>query len=618
MDKEAGRSPWIDRALFAALVIVAMAASMAATGFRFGVNNNVFHIPYVLDYASLPQFRGDPVYRSLDKFVSLAWPAVRLVSTEADVRAVFLAGLVLGRLGAFAALLGFFRLNGLSGPRAPAAALAVVAATPWLTQLSVIGGHGLFIGYFTHSELSWGPLLGALVAVQYRRLGLAGLLCGITFCLNFFVGLWLLAAIALPVLTSVRGWPLPASLARLAPIAPIRPAAVGRALLIFLATASPVIVWVASTLLETRGAPPFDYAGYLRLYFPDHSLIDAAPATELLEFALILVAYGLAALLSCAPRFWMLVLAGWALLFVVGAAGPYLVDSKLLFNLNAIRSVGFVQFVGFGLVILAAVRTLADDGSQLWQRLAACLVLAELLHPDRQVFQLLAVDVLLAAMLLCRRGATGLSAPLLAIGYVALVVLILVVQFSAAATWSQNVLLRLVLLVALGGSVLLGRRSFSVVLAIGVALFNVATLVKWRKDGAAQRLAVEAPFERMTGWVRRSALVGPFLVPVDEPHRDLFDNFQLKALRPVWVDWKQGAVVMWEPAFYPRWSARYAAVERLQRADQFLAYAAANAIPYVVLPEDIGGCGGTRTLYRDGGYAICAPGGGAMPASAPQ
>ncbi|ABQ67502.1 hypothetical protein Swit_1136 [Rhizorhabdus wittichii RW1] len=607
MDKDAGPGVWIDRALLCALVIGATAVSMAATGFRFGVNNNVFHIPYVLDYASLPQFRDDPVYRSLDKFVSLAWPAVRLVSTEANVRAVFLAGLVLGRLAAFAALLGFFRLNGLSGRWALGAALAVVAATPWLAQLSVIGGHGLFIGYFTHSELSWGPLLGALVAVQHRRLGFAGLLCGLTFCLNFFVGLWLLAAIALPVLTSVRGWPVPAFLARLAPIAPIRPAAVGGALLIFLATASPVIVWVASTLLETRGAPPFDYAGYLRLYFPDHSLIDAAPGTELLEFALILVAYGLAALLSRAPRFWMLVLAGWALLFVVGAAGPYLVDSKLLFNLNAIRSVGFVQFVGFGLVILAAIRTLADDEPQLWQRLAACLVLAELVHPDRQVFQLLAVDLLLAAMLFGRRRTTNLSAPLLAIGYGALVVLTLVVQFSAAATWSPTVLLRLVLLVALGGGVLRGWRLLALALVAGLALFNVATLVKWRIDGAAQRSAVEAPFERMTGWVRRSALAGPFLVPVDKPHRDLFDDFQLKALRPVWVDWKQGAVVMWEPAFYPRWSARYAAVGGLRDAGQFLAYAAANDIPYVVLPEDIGDCGGARTLYRDGGYAVCAP-----------
>ncbi|MBO9377483.1 hypothetical protein GG804_11960 [Sphingomonas histidinilytica] len=607
MDKEVGRSPWIDRGLLAALVIAATAVSIAATGFRFGVNNNVFHIPYVLDYASLPQFRDDPVYRSLDKFVSLAWPAVRLVSTEGNVRAVFLTGLFLGRLAVFAALFGFFRLNGLPGRWAMGTALAVVAATPWLTQLSVIGGHGLFIGYFTHSELSWGPLLGALVAVQHRRLGLAGLLCGITFCLNFFVGLWLLAAIALPVLASVRDWPVPAFLARLGPIAPIRPAAVGRALLIFLATASPVIVWVASTLVETRGAPPFDYAGYLRLYFPDHSLIDAAPGTELLEFVLILAAYGLAALLSRTPRFWMLVLAGWALLFVVGAAGPYLVDSKLLFNLNAIRSVGFVQFVGFALIVLAAVRTIADDGPPLWQRLAACLVLAELVHPDRQVHQLLTVDVLLAAMLLYRRHATGLSAPLLAAGYGALVILILAVQFSAAATWSPTVLLRLVLLAALGGCVLRGWRSPALALIAGLALFNVATLVKWRKDGVAQRLAVEAPFERMTDWVRRSTLAGPFLVPVDEPHRDLFDNFQLKALRPVWVDWKQGAVVMWEPGFYPRWSTRYAAVESLGDADQFLAYAAANDIPYVVLPEDIGDCGAARTLYRDGGYAICAP-----------
>ncbi|KQX20289.1 MULTISPECIES: hypothetical protein [unclassified Sphingomonas] len=616
MDNGVGRSSWSDRALFCALLVGATLASMAATGFRFGVNNNVFHIPYVLDYAGLPQFRDDPVYRSLDKFVSLAWPAVRLVSTEANVRAVFLVGLVLGRLAAIAAFLCFFRLNGLSGRWALVAAMAVVSATPWLAQLAVIGGHGLFIGYFTHSELSWGPLLGALLAVQRGRLALAGLLCGIVFCLNFFVGLWLLAAIAPPVLASVRGWPIPAFLSRLAPMAPVGPAMIGRALLVFLLTASPVIVWVASTLLETRSAPPFDYAAYLRLYFPDHSLIDAAPATERLELALVFAAYVLAALLSRGARFWTLVLAGWSLLFVLGAAGPYLVDSKLLFNLNAVRSAGFVQFVGFGLVILAAIRAATDGGSRDWERLAGCLVLAELVQPDRQVFQLLTVDLLLAALLAFRHRPSSLSVPLLVVGYAALVVLILVTQFSAAAGWSPTVLLRLVLLFALGGSLLRGWRPLAMGLVAGLALLNVATLVKWRADGMAKRTEAERPFRQMVDWVRHGTLAGPFLVPVDKDHRDLFDDFQLLTLRPVWVDWKQGAVVMWEPAFYRRWSSRYAAVKGFRRAEQYLAYAAANGIPFVVLPEDVGGCGASRTLYRRDGYSICAPVPAAVPVSA--
>jgi hypothetical protein len=623
MDNGNGRSSWGDRALFCALLIGATLASMAATGFRFGVNNNVFHIPYVLDYASLPQFRDDPIYRSLDKFVSLVWPALRLVSTEANVRIVFLISLMLGRLAALAALLCFFRLNGLAGRWALLAAMAVVSATPWLTQLSVIGGHGLFIGYFSHSELSWAPLLGALLAVQHRRLVLAGLFCGITFCLNFFVGIWLLAAIAAPVLVSVRGCPIPAFLSRLAPIAPVSPAMIGRALLVFLVTASPVIIWVASTLVATRNAPPFDYAEYLRLYFPDHSLIDAAPGTEILELLLVLAGYILAALLSQGRRFWMLVLAGWSLLFIAGAAGPYLVDSKLLYNLNAIRSAGLMQFIGFALVILAAGRAVADGRSNGWERLVGCLILAELIQPNREVFQLLTIDVALGALLIGRHRWPRLSAPLLATGYLTCVVLILVAQFASATGWSSNAVLRLLLLAALGASVMLastgyrGRKLLPMLLIAGLAVLNVATLVKWREDSEAQRSVIERPFRQTVDWIRKSALKGPFLVPVDADHRDLFDDFQLLALRPVWVDWKQGAVVMWEPSLYARWAGRYQAVNELGDAGQFLDYAAANAIPYVVLPEDIGGCGRSLTLHREQGYSICAlsP---AMPVSAPR
>ena len=160
-------------------------------------------------------------------------------------------------------------------------------------------------------------------------------------------------------------------------------------------------------------------------------------------------------------------------------------------------------------------------------------------------------------------------------------------------------------------------------LVASLALLNVATLMRWRADGAARRSEADRPFMKMVGWIRHSSLAGPFLVPVDADHRTRFDEFQLLALRPVWVDWKQGAAVMWEPALYPRWATRYEAVKKLRRADQFLGYAAANRIPYVVLPKDVGSCGRSRMLYHDEHYSVCALAGegearsAAIPISAP-
>ena len=55
------------------------------------------------------------------------------------------------------------------------------------------------------------------------------------------------------------------------------------------------------------------------------------------------------------------------------------------------------------------------------------------------------------------------------------------------------------------------------------------------------------------------------------------------ARRPAWVDWRQGAAVHWLPDFYPLWHQRLAEVTALKDVAAKLAYARANAIPYVIL-----------------------------------
>ncbi|MGE4329703.1 hypothetical protein [Diaphorobacter sp.] len=84
------------------------------------------------------------------------------------------------------------------------------------------------------------------------------------------------------------------------------------------------------------------------------------------------------------------------------------------------------------------------------------------------------------------------------------------------------------------------------------------------------------------------------------------DSLQVLTRVPVWVDWKQGAAVMWEPAFYQRWSTRYQEVRALQQPSEFVAYARQHGIRYIVLRRSRGDCAaGSELLYRNASYQLC-------------
>jgi len=106
----------------------------------------------------------------------------------------------------------------------------------------------------------------------------------------------------------------------------------------------------------------------------------------------------------------------------------------------------------------------------------------------------------------------------------------------------------------------------------------------------------------MTSWVRDSDLKGPFLIPLAAP----FDEFQLSARKTVWVDWKQGAAIMWEPAFYFQWMPRFREVKALRNSDEFATYAILNHIPYAVLSAADGSCPHrTEVVYRNSNFVVC-------------
>jgi hypothetical protein len=47
------------RLVYLPMALLATVVTLATTGFEFGVSNNVYHLPYVLGYAALPQFAHD-------------------------------------------------------------------------------------------------------------------------------------------------------------------------------------------------------------------------------------------------------------------------------------------------------------------------------------------------------------------------------------------------------------------------------------------------------------------------------------------------------------------------------------------------------------------------------
>lgn len=114
--------------------------SLEITGFEFGIQNNVFHIPYVLNLSESHEFLGDAFYSSLKHFTSIIWPILRLVSNESNVQDVFYLANIISRTAMFVGILFLIRTNGLKTIFSIMICMTVIALTPWFQDGSVVGG----------------------------------------------------------------------------------------------------------------------------------------------------------------------------------------------------------------------------------------------------------------------------------------------------------------------------------------------------------------------------------------------------------------------------------------------------------------------------------------------
>ncbi len=589
------------------IVLAATVTSLSATGFQYGIGNNVFHIPYVLRYSELPIFQNDAFYGSLAKFTSIIWPALRLVSSNENVEQIFFISHFLSRCFAFAALFWFFKTNCLSDRNAIIISIAAAAVSPWLMGGSDVGGHGLFLRYFTHSEVTWGPLIAALVAAQNGQLKQSSVFAGIAFLINAFVGIWLAFVISITVLLNNeqrKDWRL-----------------ILQSSSWFLLICLPVVLWIVISIKDQTPPPAFSYIEYIRAYYPGHFLIESTAGYALRNFGIILYCGLISAYLFRHQRFWVTVIGALLALLLIGCALPYIVNSRFVFNLHLIRSAGVLQFVAIILSLSASGSALLDVTKPRSMRIVATIGVMSFVTFNPEPIYLLSGAASLSLLAFYKLQNTNALVStafrrfnLKHLEYAT----VLVAAFSIVTDFiytgaSLSTIIRWVAIFGLIACLIKYESgkvftSCLLVIFISIILLICYQANHWRDTAAIQKAPSKITNRlELMNWIKNSQLVGPFLFPIGGSDGSGFDEFQLFTQKTVWVDWKQGAAIMWDPSFYSQWMPRFKEVSSLKTSEDFAEYAIRKGIPYLVVTKAMGNCPpNINVIFSNMDYSICS------------
>lgn len=319
--------------------IVFGCAAIWMTGDAFPAGNNFFHLPIVLGYAASAEGPHDAFTVSLDHFVSLLWPAVASISTESNVRLVFLflflATGVLTLLGGYAVAVAAG-----AGRTIAAVGCGVLGFAFGAREFMELGSGELFSGFLTHSQLALAVGLFAIALAVRQRWFLAGLICGLAADVNLFLGFWLMVN-----LTLARGlldWrhrrrPDLASYAYMA----------GACLL----AAAPVLSWA----WQTHEPIKFSFTEYLYTYFPYHSYLHLEIWLFLALAALATALWtGLFAARDSEGAWTVAALMQMAIVtLLIGSALVYVIDDRMVQSLFPLRYAALAEWIAaIGVLVL--------------------------------------------------------------------------------------------------------------------------------------------------------------------------------------------------------------------------------------------------------------------------
>ncbi|MDB5775198.1 MAG: hypothetical protein JWP38_1331, partial [Herbaspirillum sp.] len=336
---------WAHSAELVGMGLFASIISLVFTPFMFGTSNNIFHIPYVLNFAARPEFANDQFYQTLKYFTSVVWPVMRLLATETNVYWLFFAAQVISRASAFVALAFMLVALGVRSRGVILLGLVIAAVSPWLRGASLVGQHGLFINFFNHSEFTWPFIIAALLCTLRRRYIWAAVLAAVTVSINAFVGFWLLLMMAACVLCCK---PRPTI------------AACAKATLLLVMLTLPIALWIKSALAAPGSGADVSFTEYVRLYYPYHFLIEAAQGARIKNLLFVLIAGIVASRWIANGHFWRVAVATAAAIFLVGTFLPYLFDIRMIFNLHLLRVDGVFQLLCIVMVIGASLIKLSQ------------------------------------------------------------------------------------------------------------------------------------------------------------------------------------------------------------------------------------------------------------------
>jgi len=557
---------WLE---WAACVAAGTALSWWMTGHVFGRSNNVFHLPIAAALGERAGFAQDPFVQSLAGFASGLWMVLEGSDAWWPAPSLFAWGLVASKALTLAGALAVARALGLAGFWPSAAFVGVLATTPLLQGTAYAGHGGLFVDYFSHSELANGFALLMARALLTRRLGAALALLGAIGFLNAFMAAWSVLPWAVTAWAAWRerrpATAIATSLAaRAAPGQRSHSLALGLGAAAAVALLAPV-AWRLATIGAAGPAAEVDLRAFVRDYYPYHFLAGEMPAGQWLGLAAVLAAAfvglhwlrgapggpdepGVAApdalaALERRVRDLRRILLAYVAVYAMGLVAPLLSAAPWLIQLHLLRVSVHFHFIAAIVLALLLVRAGGTPG---WQR----LVLAPALLTVRPALVLLLPAWLLSQRL--SRRPPRAPAP-------------------GRLTW--------------GGAALVARVTLVTLVAFGVLGVMLARVPARLAEQAALQASSRVWRELAQGIGERTPPGSAVLLPLasDTGPGDAGSGaFEYFSGRPVWVDQKRGAAVLWQPAYHATWRQRRDEVAALADVPQRLAYASTHGLAMVV------------------------------------
>ncbi len=521
----------------AAVCAVAALLSCCFTGFVFGVSNNQFHLPIMERLYDEPQFANDAFVQSLRYFSSGVWLILAAGPKFADGGyGIFLLLFYASRLLSLVGFMCCASLLGINSLRERLIFAAIICFTVLLDGNSFAGHGGLFLNFFSHSEIANGTILLAIFFAARGRFTTALLCAGATFLINAFMGVWVLAPLAFIALASLRAGKIELRSLFVQAV----PGAIGFAVL-----AAPVL-YNALSNPELRAPITFDYGAFLREWYGSHYLIDANSPHDVF---MLLSVIGLGwlcfkALENDASELTAAFL-GILAVYVIGVLVSLVTAHPAIMKLHLLRSSAVIQMLAaLGAAALSTRWLCSAERTQstfYGPVLLVCLGVSKILIPAG------AVVVALAARWQPQRLPAALRPAILA----GLLLVALPWQIWQQSNLNQEL---------------------------------TAAVKDWQTVGAWARSATPPDSNFLILTTSADSLAR---MPAADVQRTLVLSasaaaFQAAAHRRIWVDFFNGGMVVFQPSYYDEWHSRVSAVLALRTISEKLRYARDNGVAYVI------------------------------------